>query len=1679
MKFYFTLFSAVSFCFLFHSESSAQCNTSPCIIPIPSVNAQDACVLPYPEALDCYYGTTTPDAPVSFPPSWCTVINNNHFFAFTATGPTATFSISTFGCAQGNGIQAAVLSTADCINFQFVSACLGNIASGTTQTLTATGLTPGEVYYLCIDGSAGAICDYAINGSVPDVIPGPIDPCIPSSPTTSYSTAAVSTWYIDPPGAGNILGNPVSNMINVQWLQPGPAQVCAQNVTCPDAPTDCVDVIVGEDTQSTETVDLCQGKTTTCAGRTFSAPGTFPVTLSTYTGCDSVVSCIVKLIPKIMTLENHYMCQGDVASCAGQEFSGPGTFPVTLTNYQGCDSVVSCKINLVPTYNSPLKNVNFCGPADYVVCDNTFSSSGIYSEICQGYLGCDSVVNINLAIMQPVAGIDPPPVLGCGSNSTITLTSTSSNQNDAPGGITQYFWTGPGIVGPNNQPTVQVNKAGDYCLRLTHTRGGVFCHDSTCVTVLPNTAVPQRPQLAGIQIACEGDSLSYTVTPVGTPLPTSYGWSIPNNIPFTQINPTTIQIAWNNTAGGQLCVTANNDCGSSLPACLPITVNPQPIPPQLAGPDTVCSNGGSYLYHFPNQQAGTTYNWTVPSGAILAGSGDSVSVDFTNAVSGQVCVSAQNSCGNAGPVCRTVQVKPAPSADLNGAPEICAGESVNLAFTLTGTGPFDVVWSDGAQNFILNDISNGHIVTVNPTQHTTYRLLSIGDQGTPTCSSTSNDSVSVSVWSPAQTNQAFQICQGETMLLGGAQQGASGVYYDSLATVHGCDSVVISTLTVFAADTILIEQNTCDPALAGTFVQNLSNQAGCDSTVTTVVTLLPSNIIEIFDTSCDPASVGVFVQNLTNQYGCDSTVTTTITYLDSDTTYLSATTCNTSAVGVFTQNLTALDGCDSLVITTVSFIPLDTTYLTATNCDPAAVGTFYQTLVTAGGCDSTLATTITLLPSDTTLISAADCDPANVGTFVQNLSNQYGCDSTVITTVALLSSDITQLTAADCDPANVGTFVQNLSNRFGCDSTVITTVSLLPSNTTQLTGTDCNPANVGTFVENLTNRFGCDSIVTTVITLVYNDTTYLTAQSCNPGQVGIFPQILNDIAGCDSVVVTTVSFFQIDTTYLSASTCDPSAAGIFSQTLLTAAGCDSAIVTNVALLPSNQTAIQSTTCDPSAAGVFTYPLVNQYGCDSIVTETVTLLPSSATTLNFTTCEQAEVGTTAQTLVNQYGCDSVVTSITTLRPIEACSVAATLAGSDIPCGSNTGSLTLSVTLGLPPYTYTVLSGNTPVASGAVTSNSTPQAIPGLPAGNYTAVITASTGYTTTAQATIVQLVPPVLTTKVSSDYSGFAISCTGAADGSALATATGGKQPFNFAWSNGATTAQTGNLTAGAYSVTVTDANNCTAAGSVLLNEPQPMQLAFTVNNPNCFGQKHGTIIASASGGTLPYRFSLNDGAFQGNNVFLGLDAGSYTIIAQDANGCETEEIILINAPVLVDVELGDNIKISLGDNATLEAVVNVPFDSLTSVVWTPLDSLSECPECLTQTVAPLISTTYSISVQASNGCRDDDKVTVIVDRRRHIYVPNIFSPNGDGINDVFSVFPKPNTVRSIKTFQVFDRWGELVYTAPEFGPNDPGIGWDGRLRGKEMPPAVFAWVIEVEFIDGVTEVFNGDVTLTK
>ena len=113
-----------------------------------------------------------------------------------------------------------------------------------------------------------------------------------------------------------------------------------------------------------------------------------------------------------------------------------------------------------------------------------------------------------------------------------------------------------------------------------------------------------------------------------------------------------------------------------------------------------------------------------------------------------------------------------------------------------------------------------------------------------------------------------------------------------------------------------------------------------------------------------------------------------------------------------------------------------------------------------------------------------------------------------------------------------------------------------------------------------------------------------------------------------------------------------------------------------------------------------------------------------------------------------------------------------------------------------------------------------------------------------------------------------------------------------------------------------------------------------------------------------------------------------------------------------------------------------------------------------------------------DGCVAFDDVTIFVVKNRPVYIPNGISPNGDGINDGFTLFTGPAALQ-IQSLKIFNRWGGLVYIGKDLPPNEPSLGWDGTFKGQPVNPGVFVYLAEVAFIDGEVVEYKGDVTVVR
>ncbi|MEM9917174.1 MAG: gliding motility-associated C-terminal domain-containing protein [Bacteroidota bacterium] len=321
----------------------------------------------------------------------------------------------------------------------------------------------------------------------------------------------------------------------------------------------------------------------------------------------------------------------------------------------------------------------------------------------------------------------------------------------------------------------------------------------------------------------------------------------------------------------------------------------------------------------------------------------------------------------------------------------------------------------------------------------------------------------------------------------------------------------------------------------------------------------------------------------------------------------------------------------------------------------------------------------------------------------------------------------------------------------------------------------------------------------------------------------------------------------------------------------------------------------------------------------------------------------------------------------------------------------------------------------------------------------------------------------------------AISCSGESDGSLIVEPLAGEAPFRFDWNNGEEGEQIDSLSGGWYVVTMTDANNCESVDSFFLEDPVPITAVFTSQPIQCSGEASGWVTFSqVSGGTGDYSFFLNGETSTSDSIFLDLAAGSYIGQIVDANGCSWTDSITLLEPEPLVVDLGESREILFGDSTIIEATANLPIDTFEWLSQVPMP----CTDCLSMQVKPEYTTRYRLQVTDVNGCEAIGEVIVIVSRDIPVYIPTVFSPNGDGANDTFMIYGG-DAVERIESLRLFDRWGELLYEREDLQPGEESEGWDGLFRQKRMASGVYLYQAVIRFSDGSTRAINGDVTLLR
>ncbi len=284
--------------------------------------------------------------------------------------------------------------------------------------------------------------------------------------------------------------------------------------------------------------------------------------------------------------------------------------------------------------------------------------------------------------------------------------------------------------------------------------------------------------------------------------------------------------------------------------------------------------------------------------------------------------------------------------------------------------------------------------------------------------------------------------------------------------------------------------------------------------------------------------------------------------------------------------------------------------------------------------------------------------------------------------------------------------------------------------------------------------------------------------------------------------------------------------------------------------------------------------------------------------------------------------------------------------------------------------------------------------------------------------------------------------------------------------------------AGTYVLSVTNpANGCTDTDEVTIVPEVPVAYASVIQ-PSCQDEQGAVLVDSVTGLSAPILYSLNNSQPGSLSQFGNLAPGTYTLQVQGGNGCSASATVTVDVPTLVQVTLAPKATIGLGHSYLLDPGLNINATEIASVTWTPSAGL-ECDTCLSTVAQPSSTTQYQVLVVSDKGCEARGSLLLTVDKTRKIYAPNIFSPDDDGKNDVFTIFADPFSVVKIKSLQVYSRWGEEVFEQINFTAGDTNKGWDGTFKGQKLNPAVFVWQAVVEFVDGKEELFTGDVTLQR
>lgn len=1246
--------------------------------------------------------------------------------------------------------------------------------------------------------------------------------------------------------------------------------------------------------------------------------------------------------------------------------------------------------------------------------------------------GCPPVYNniTVTAFSVAISANAGPDLTKCIQNPTATFNSTVTGASGGiwSGGSGTFTPNNTTLSNISYSPTAAELAAGFANLILTTTGNG-SCPAKTDTVRISYQNFLGVPAPTTTNVSCfNGSNGAATMTLTGGPTPYTYLWNtVPTNTTATVSNLPIGTYSVTITDGIGCILTTTVNITQPPPLAISSTVTNVTCFGTSTGSISVTPSGGTpgYTYSWTptGQTAQSAINLPVGTYTVRVLDANGCPITATNTITQPALLTVAESHSNVscfggsdGAVTTTVSggtapytyswspggsTAQSPTGLIAGSYSLTVTDNFNCTATLTVaiTQPTLLVASTTVANETCDYLNNGSITTSvsGGTPGYTYSW-SPGGQTTASISALPagaytvlvTDSKSCTVVVVSTVTQPAPLTVGITSssvtCFGGSDGTASGSvtggtpnYSYSWSPIGGTGSTAsglpIGTYTVSVTDnnaclttnTVLITQPT-DIVVTGT-VTNVSCFGGSNGLVATTVTGGVSPYTYFWSSGqTTPTSTGLIAGTytliVTDNNGCQKTLTYTVT----QPTPL--------AVAFTSTNVSCFNGSNAIINSSVSGGTPGYTYSwspggqTTQNVSGLPIGTYTLNVSDALGCFVTNTMTITQ-PTSLTLVPSSTnetCDYLNNGTgsvAVSGGTSPYtylwqGGGQTTSSVTGLSSGTYTaivtdnQLCVASTtilvtEPTPLAVTFTNQTN-VSCFGGNNGSIEAIPSGGTPNYGYSWAPGgatsnaifniSAGTYTITITDNNGCvvqNNVTITQPALPVSVSATSTSITCNGGNNGTITS--NGAGG------TAPYTYELNPGTLTGQTVGSLIAGNYTTTVTDNNGCMTTNTVNViepAPIVPAPTSTNSTCGNPNGIGAVTVtggiaPYTYSWTPIASTNTLVTGLLAGAYTITVTDANNCTG--MAILLVNDTGGPN--TSIFSVTNV-SCN------------GGSDGTATAQVIGGVAPVTYTwsPYGGNGLVATGLI-------------AGTYIVTATDANGCVSLAMTSPDITEPPPITTDILTSN----VSCFAGANGTATVSAMGGTPGYTYTWLPSATTGTviTG-LTAGTFSVQVTDANNCVHTNTFAITQPTAaLSIAVSSTSVSCFGGSNGTASSNASGGTSPYMYSWSPGSIAGQNI-SSLPLGTYTITATDIQGCVANNTVSVIQPtniVLAANGLNSNCGAANGQ-ATVTASGGMGSYTYT---WSPSGGNNS-------TAGGLLANTYTIQVQDINGCPKTTTVAV-------------------------------------------------------------------------------------------------------